>query len=86
MTKEITTKSGFSVSADTDMLDNVELLDALAELYESGLGMSKIVTMLLGADGKKRLYDHVRTEKGTVPSEALMDELSEIMELLNAKN
>lgn len=84
--KEITTKSGFSVSVDTDLLDNVELLDALTELSESGLGMNKIATMLLGTDGKQRLYDHVRTEKGTVPSQELMDEFSEIMELLGAKN
>lgn len=86
MIKDITTKSGFCVSVDMDMLDNVEFLDALAELSESGLGMSKIATMLLGTDGKKTLYNHVRSAKGTVPAEKLMNEFTEIMELLGAKN
>lgn len=84
--KEITTKSGFCVSIDMDVLDNMELLDALAELEENELATSKVAKMVLGADNKKRLYDHLRTDKGNVPVEAFYAELTEIMGELDVKN
>ena len=43
--------------------------------------------MLLGAEQKKALYDHVRTEDGLVPTEKVMAELTQIMTSgQNAKN
>ena len=43
--------------------------------------------MLLGAEQKKALYDHVRTEDGLVPTEKVMTELTQIMTSgQNAKN
>lgn len=86
MIKEITTKSGFSVSVDTDKLDDMELVEALAELNENDIAMPKVATMVLGKEDKCRLYDHLRTEKGNVPVEAFTNEFTEIMELLGAKN
>ena len=86
MIKEITTKSGFSVSVDTDKLDNMELVEALAELNENDIAMPKVATMVLGNEDKYRLYDHLRTEKGNVPTEAFTNEFTEILELLGAKN
>lgn len=86
MMKEITTTSGFSISIDADTLDNMELVEAMAELNEDDLAMPKVAAMVLGKDGKKQLYDHLRTEKGNVPVKAFTDELAEILELLGAKN
>lgn len=86
MIKEITTKSGFSVSVDTDKLDDMELVEALAELNENDIYMPKVATMVLGKEDKSRLYDHLRTEKGNVPVGAFTNEFTEIMELLGAKN
>lgn len=86
MMKEISTKSGFCATVDLDRLDNVELLDALAELSENGLGIGKVITLILGKEEKRRFYDHVRAENGAVPIKAVTDAFSEIMDLLSAKN
>lgn len=86
MMKDISTKSGFCATVDLDRLDNVELLDALAELSENGLGIGKVIALILGKEEKRRFYDHVRAENGAVPIKAVTDAFSEIMDLLSAKN
>ncbi len=73
------TKSGFAYDVDKQRLDNMELIDALAEVEDNPLVVSKITTMLLGKAQKARLYNHVRTEDGRVPVEAMNQELSDIM-------
>lgn len=84
--KEITTKSGCTLSIDTDNLDDMELLDALAELNENPLLLSKVAIMMIGEENKRRLYEDLRTEKGNIPVQAFNDALMEIMELAGAKN
>ena len=66
------TESGFSIELEESTLDNMEVLDALSDLDEGNpLAMSRLVVKLLGKDGKKRLYDHLRTEDGRVPASAV---------------
>ena len=66
------TESGFSIELEESALDNMEVLDALSDLDEGNpLAMSRLVVKLLGKDGKKRLYDHLRTEDGRVPASAV---------------
>lgn len=74
------TKSGFVFNIRKERLDNMELIDALAELETDPLQISNVITLMLG-DEKKKLYDHVRTEEGFVPIEKVEKELSEIFEL-----
>lgn len=82
---DLKTKSGFEISLDEDTMNNMELLDALTALQEGdGTQMSRIIPMVLGKDGKKRLYDHLRLPNGRVPANAVDDELSEIMQALNS--
>ncbi len=55
-----------------ERLDNMELLDALAEADNGNvLAVSNAVTLLLGAGQKKALYDHLRTKAGNVPVAAV---------------
>ena len=75
------TESGFIFNIEVERLDNMELIDALAELEDNPLQMSTVITLLLGKEDKKRLYDHVRTEDGMVPSEEVEKELGEIFTL-----
>lgn len=82
MIKEVTTKSGFTVSVETDKLDDMEFVEALADLQHDDFGMPRVVRMVLDEDDKKRLYDHVRTPAGNVPIEAFTREFTEILELL----
>lgn len=75
-----TTGTGFEYQIPEENLDNMELLDALADA-DAGklLAISRACNLLLGADQKKKLYDHCRTEKGNVPLTAIRDELLSII-------
>ena len=87
MVKHIKTASGFEWDIDDVVLDDAEILDCLADI--DGGNMVSFVPMLrkiLTPDGKKALYDHLRTEDGRVPYTALDREVTEIFHLLRAKN
>lgn len=86
MIKEITTKSGFKISMNPDVTDNMELVDALAQANDDGISIVKVANMLLGEDDKRRLYDHLRADDGRVPMEPFMAEIEEILNSIGAKN
>ena len=78
------TESGFSIELEESALDNMEVLDALSDLDEGNpLAMSRLVVKLLGKDGKKRLYDHLRTEDGRVPASAIESAIMELFQSIN---
>ncbi len=82
----IKTKSGFTIDVDENVIDDAELLDMLVELDEENFTVfPTILKKLLGADGKKKLYDHIRNEAGRVPYTALTAEINDIMQGLNSK-
>ena len=74
------TRSGFSFEIAKTRFDNFELLEILGELDENPLLLPKVTKMILGDEEKKRLYDHVRRDDGTVPTEAIGDELADIFD------
>ena len=79
------TESGFSIELEESTLDNMEVLDALSDLDEGNpLAMSRLVVKLLGKDGKKRLYDHLRTEDGRVPASAVESAIMELFQSIKA--
>lgn len=78
--KTIKTNSGFEIELDENTLNNMELLDALTDLNDGdGSQLSRIIPMILGKDGRKKLYDHLRLPDGRVPADAVDSELGEIM-------
>ena len=73
------TSTGFAFTIPKERLDNMELLDALAEADNGNvLAVSNAVT-LLGKDQKKALYDHLRTKAGNVPVAAVSAAVREIL-------
>lgn len=85
----VKTKSGFEIAVDDEAMNSMELVDTLVEVESNDLlAVSKLGEMLLGKDGKKKLYDHLRNDKGIVPVDLFMQELNEIMGALgdSAKN
>lgn len=86
--RQVTTKSGFCLEIEEERLNNMELLDALADLDEgNGAALSTVMRLLLTREQKKALYDHLRTPGGTVPIEAVAETLQEIFEACQpAKN
>lgn len=79
------TKSGFSYAINRKALDNMELIDALADSADGDtLAVSKVCRLLLKPEQRKALYDHVRTEDGRVPTEAISAEIVEMFSALGA--
>lgn len=74
------TKSGFVYTLDDDILDDMELLDAMAEAGDTIASPSKFVLKVLGKKQRKALYDHIRDDKGKVRPERVMDEIKEMFE------
>lgn len=81
------TRTGFECEFDERIADDMRFLDLLAELMGEDLDdmdaivkSSKLITMLLGKDLKKKMYDHVaELNDGFVPSQAVMAEVFDIL-------
>ncbi len=74
-----TTESGFEFEVRREALNNMELVDALAEIEGNPLAMSRVCVLLLGKEQRKKLYDHLRTSDGRVPLEQVEAELMAVM-------
>ena len=73
------TKSGFNYHIDENILQDYELLEAIAETEKNPIFITKVVRMLLGDDTDK-LKEHVRDENGHVSIEKMNVEITEIFE------
>lgn len=83
MYKGITKSGGIRYAVEKKALDNMELVDALAESEESPLAISKVATLLFGAKGKKDIYEQIKKQHdGVVPSEAFTAVIQEIFEAI----
>lgn len=71
-------ESGFEYEVAEEVRDNMELLDAIVEADENPLAVSKVVKLLLGENQRRKLYDHLRTDKGNVPILAVSNAVAEI--------
>jgi hypothetical protein len=78
--KEIKGKtiSGFAYKIKSSALNDAELLDLLAELDNNYLLIPKLLVKILGKEQKDALYNHLRTEEGNVPIDALETDLMSI--------
>lgn len=83
MAKKGTLENGFVYEVDENVLDDMRLVDAIAEAEgENPLKVSKVVTMVLGDEQKERLYKSLENETGRVPVKVAMDALMEIFNRL----
>ena len=74
------TRSGFEYSIDDELLDDFDFFESLCEIDNGQIGkVTTVITQLLGEEQKKKLKDHIRTEKGRVPASKMIEELMDIM-------
>lgn len=73
------TESGFSFEIEEEELDDIELLELLADVGTNPLLIPKIVAKILGPDQKKALYDHVRDKNGRASTTKVSEEFAEIL-------
>lgn len=73
-----TTKSGFRFEVDPNAMNDMELVDVLADdTMDEAFRMSHVLKKLLPGNQRKALYDHVRKD-GRVPVDAVVAEVEEI--------
>lgn len=88
-----TTSTGFEYEYDEERLDDMRFVDVLAVVvnpeaprFDKIAGASQLLTMLLGADMKKALYEHIgKSHEGRVPRAELQQALEEIMQARGAE-
>lgn len=73
------TSNGFKFEFEDSRLDNMELMDCIAGVEKNPLLFSRLCVLLLGEEQRDKLYDHLRTEDGRVPIEAVSNAIEEIM-------
>ena len=87
------TSTGFAYEYDETRLDDMRFVDVLAVVvdpeapkFDKIAGASQLLTMLLGADMKKALYEHIgKNYEGRVPRADLQQALEEIMQAKDAE-
>lgn len=80
------TETGFSYEVSDESLNDYELVEILAEVDTNPLLLPKLVDKLLGKEQKKKLLDHLRTEDGKVPIDAISAEIMDIFQNGKIKN
>lgn len=80
--RQINLKCGLACELPDDVMDNMELVDALAECDENNpLVLARICRLLYGDKIRKELYSILRTEDGRVPVAAVAEAVRETFEL-----
>lgn len=81
------TSTGFSWEIDEEAADDIELLEYISGLDERDIrGLMNLIERLLGKEQKKKLYDHLRTEKGHVPASKVLQTITEIFNTASEEN
>ena len=81
------TRSGFAFEISADAGDNMELLDAIVEATDNPAYFARVITLLIGKEQKKALYEHLRGDDGIVRVQPISDALTDIFGAIkNGKN
>jgi len=72
------TSSGFEFEISKDVVNDYELVENLAELEDNPLILAKVIKQILGEEQTEKLKNHVRNEKGIVPTDKMTQEIIEI--------
>lgn len=79
---EIVLENGLKIQIDENAMDDMELLDLLAQLDDgNGYAIPRVVEHLLGKEQKKALYDSVRVN-GRAPVTKVVEAMKEILNKL----
>lgn len=80
---KVTTKSGFEWDIDPDNFNDWEMLEAFYDMDRDPRATVAVARTILGQEGLNALKEHLRTEKGKVPMDRMMDELTELLNNAN---
>lgn len=88
---KVTTSSGFECSVSEKIGNDFRFVMTFAKLQSKDAAEQitapvELVNLVLGKDGAEALYRHVAEEDGTVPTDRLMEELTEVIRAAGEKN
>lgn len=79
--KQISLECGFECELPDDVMDNMELVDTLAEEDEDNpVTLSHICKLIFGNENRKKLYECLRTDDGRVPIAEIAKAIKETFE------
>lgn len=73
------TRSGFEFEVAEDIVDNMELFEALCDLDDGDERAIVPVCRIILGKQKAALYKHLRTEDGRVPVTKVVEEVADIL-------
>lgn len=82
---KVKTKSGFVIDVDENKAKDWRFTEALADWQSDEtaiVGLTVCLKFLLGDKGKKALMEHVTDKNDYIPTERMIEEFKEILELL----
>ena len=82
MTK-VKTSSGFEYEIDEENLNDMRLLDIIAEISNGDTTKLPLMISMIIGDQKEKLYKNLEDEKGRVPVQKASDEITEIFQKIN---
>lgn len=77
-----TTRSGFEFEVADEIINDMELFEALCDLDAGDARAVVPVCRIVLGNQKKALYDHLRTEDGRVPVDKVSEEILDILTAL----
>lgn len=80
------TQSGFAYKLDESKLDDMEILEFLAEIDDDMTKLPKLLELFLGKEQKQELYDFVKKSDGHVSITSTQKILMEIFADAGNKN
>lgn len=73
------TKSGFAFEVERAALEDMEVVELLAEHSENDpMLYQKLTGKLFGQEQKQRLYDHLKDEKGRIPFVEVVEAVNDV--------
>ena len=90
------TDSGFEFEIPEERFNDMQVMDLLRDMQEAEdaenggaeviFAVSGLASLLLGKKGKRKLYDHLRTDAGNVPVDDVIKEVMSIFEVAKQGN
>ncbi len=76
---KIKTTTGFEISVDENIVDDMELIDDLMDVYQKkAANVRDIVNRMIGEAQRQKLYEHCRGKDGRVSAQKVLAETEDI--------
>lgn len=73
------TESGFEFELNELAVDDMRFLRLFRRVEKEPYVLEDIAEVLIGADGVEKLYNHIETEDGRVPSSEFLKKINEMI-------